>query len=58
MRVFSFVAILWGGAVVGYGLTRAFDGSTSYAVGQVAAFAFGCALFLGGGLAVVLRGRG
>ncbi len=54
--VLAYVGIVWGGVVVGYGLTRAADGTT-YAPGSIAAFALGCVIFVGGGLVVVLRGR-
>jgi hypothetical protein len=52
----AFVGIIWGGVVVGYGLTRAADGTT-YTTASVAAFALGCVLFVAGGLVIVLRGR-
>ena len=54
-RVLAYVAIVWGGAVVGYGLTKGLDGNGSYAAGSIAAFALGCVLFVGGAWTVVRR---
>jgi hypothetical protein len=54
--ILAYVALVWGGVVVGYGLTRAADGTT-FTTGSVAAFALGCVVFVSGGLMVVLRGR-
>jgi hypothetical protein len=54
--VFGYVAILWGGLVVGYGLTRGLDGS-AYAAGSIAGVALGFALLVSGGWMVVRRAR-
>jgi hypothetical protein len=55
--VLGYVAILWGGLVVGYGLTRGLDGSASYAAGSIAGVAVGFALLVSGGWMVVRRAR-
>jgi hypothetical protein len=54
--ILAYVALIWGGVVVGYGLTRLADGTT-YTTTSVAAFAVGCIVFVSGGLLVLLRSR-
>jgi hypothetical protein len=54
VRVVGYIALLLGGAVIGYGLTRGIDSSrSSYVVDA----AFGAVLFVGGGWILVRRAR-
>jgi len=54
----GYVAVLWGGAVVGYGLTKGLDDTTgAYAAGSIAGLALGVVLFLTGSWILVRRAR-
>jgi hypothetical protein len=56
--VLGYAALLWGGAVTGYGLTRSLDdGSSYYAAGSLAALACGVVLFFAGGWIILRRAR-
>jgi len=54
VRVIGFVALLWGCAAVGFGLTRGLD---SYTGSYAADVALGAALSVAGGLILVRRAR-
>jgi hypothetical protein len=53
----GYLALLWGGGVLGYGVTRGLDGSGSYGAGSVAGVALGLMLFVAGGWIVIRRAR-
>ena len=53
----AYVAIVGGGVVVGYGLTKGLDGHHSYAADSLAGVALGFMLFVVGGWLVLRRAR-
>jgi len=55
--VVAYICILWGGAVIGYGLTRGLGGNGSYESGTTAAVALGIVLFAGGSWLLLRRAR-
>lgn len=55
--VVGYICVLWGGAVIGYGLTKGLDGHGSYADGMVAGIALGFLLFVAGGWLLLRRAR-
>jgi hypothetical protein len=54
VRVVGYVALLWGGAVIGFGLTRGLDSSSGFYVADVA---LGAVLFVAGGWILLRRAR-
>lgn len=54
MRALGYIALLWGGAVLGYGLTRDLDSSSAAYVADVA---LGTVLFVAGGWILLRRAR-
>jgi hypothetical protein len=56
--VIGYIALIWGGAVTGYGLTRGLDdGARYYAAGSLTALACGVVLFFAGGVILFRRAR-
>lgn len=55
--VAAYVAIVGGGVVVGYGLTKGLDGHHSYGPDSLAGVALGLLLFVVGGWLVLRRAR-
>jgi hypothetical protein len=55
--VLGYIALVWGGIVVGYGMTKGLDGSGSYPAGSLAGVAVGFVLLLTGGWILVRRAR-
>ena len=55
--VFGYIGVLWGCGVIGYGLTRGLDGSSTYSAGSAADIALGFVLFVAGSWILLKRAR-
>ena len=47
-KLLPLIAVIWGGGVIVYGISKGLSGSGSYAAGQVAAMLFGVVLVVVG----------
>ena len=56
-RIFGAIGVIWGGAILLFGLLKGPQGTGAYAQGQTMGFVFGAALFAVG-LYYLIKGKG